>query len=261
MPPRIAVDIGNTRIKLGLFDEQDSSQKSNKCSLPSPDRVLTIPAIGWDESVLSRWLIAVPREIPCWIASVNRPASARLIDVVEPVRPVRHITHADLPVTTSVDRPDYVGVDRLAGAVAVNRLRNPSRPAVVVHVGSAITCNLVDAGGIFRGGAILPGLAMSARALHDFTDMLPHVPLDEPPAAPPSVGNTTISAIQSGLYWGAVGAIREMISQFSKSIGASDAKSEVFLTGGAAPAVAGQLDPSVRYVEHLVLAGIALANP
>ena len=81
----------------------------------------------------------------------------------------------DLPLEVRLERPDMVGIDRLVDAVAVNRLRDAGRPAVIVDVGTAITVDLVSADGAFLGGAILPGIQMSARAMHEFTDLLPLV--------------------------------------------------------------------------------------
>jgi type III pantothenate kinase len=257
----IAVDIGNSRIKLGLFAAHTDRPAMEKSGLPLPDRVISLPAAEWDETTLKRWLNDVPPGARCWIGSVNRPAAARLTEWMGTKWPIRNLAAKDLPITAAVDQPEHVGIDRLAGAAAANRLRDLQRPAVVVHVGSAITVNLVTADGVFRGGAILPGLGTSARALHEFTDMLPHAPLEDSLKPPPAVGTSTLTAIYSGLYWGAVGAIRELIEQLSDTLGTSAAKVEVFLTGGAAPAVADQIDPAVRYVEHLVLAGIALAKP
>jgi type III pantothenate kinase len=104
-----------------------------------------------------------------------------------------------------------VGIDRLLDAVAANRLRHPAAPAVVVDVGTAITVDLVAADGSFQGGAILPGIAMSARALHAFTDLLPLVDVRELSSPPPPLGTSTVAALQSGLFWGAVGAIRQLL--------------------------------------------------
>ena len=119
----------------------------------------------------------------------------------------------DLPLEVRLERPDMVGIDRLVDAVAVNRLREPGRPAVIVDVGTAITVDLVSADGAFLGGAILPGIQMSARALHEFTDLLPLVDVSELTAPPPALGTATESAMESGLFWGAVGAIRQLIEQ------------------------------------------------
>jgi type III pantothenate kinase len=127
---------------------------------------------------------------------------------------------------------------------------------VVVDVGSAITVDLVSPAGVFLGGAILPGIAMSARAMNSFTDLLPRVDMSELAAPPPAVGTATDPAMRSGLFWGAVGAIRQLIERMAFEVGGDP---EVFLTGGAAPAVAELLGPHARHVPNLTLSGIALA--
>jgi type III pantothenate kinase len=191
-----------------------------------------------------------------WIGSVNRPATTRLLDWIRqhrPADPLTLLSAGDLPLRVELERPDMVGVDRLLDAVAANHLRRPGRPAVVVDVGTAITVDLVSAEGGFRGGAILPGIAMSARAMHEFTDLLPLIGMDELSTPPPALGTATDAAMRSGLYWGAVGAIRQLIERMA---GGQDP--EIFLTGGAGPAVAELLGRSARHVPHLTLAGIAL---
>jgi len=149
-----------------------------------------------------------------------------------------------------------VGIDRLLDSVAANRLRRPGRPAVVADVGTAITVDAISADGAFLGGAILPGIGMSARAFAEFTDLLPLIEMSELAAPPPALGTATEPAMRSGLFWGAVGAIRQLIGELAADIGSDP---EIFLTGGAGPAVAELLAASARHVPHLTLAGIALA--
>jgi type III pantothenate kinase len=258
----VIVDIGNTRVKLGLFDAPAEH------NLPTPRSTLSLPAVDWQESQLRKWLEPVPAASAWWLASVNRPAAKRLMEWLYRLRIEQSLpataaplptmlSHADIPIVTAVDHPDQVGIDRLAGAAAANRLREPSRPAIIIDAGSAITVDLVTADGVFRGGAILPGIGMSARALDQFTDLLPRIPMEELNEPPPPLGTSTIAAMHSGLYWGAIGAMRELIARLSKPL---DAKPEIFLTGGAGPSVASSLDPPARHVEHLVLSGIALAK-
>jgi type III pantothenate kinase len=140
--------------------------------------------------------------------------------------------------------------------VAVNQLRDPNRAAIAVDLGTAITVDLISAEGDFQGGAILPGISMSARALHEFTDLLPLIDMASLAEAPPAVGRSTIDAMQSGLFWGAIGGIRELIDRMTPS---HSQPPQIFLTGGAAPSVAGLLAAEAHYVPHLVLSGIALA--
>jgi type III pantothenate kinase len=139
--------------------------------------------------------------------------------------------------------------------VAANALRDPARPAIVVDLGTALKVHLVSAAGAFLGGAILPGIAMSARALHDFTDLLPLISMRELAGPPPVLGTSTDSAMRSGLYWGAIGAMRELIARLQDPQNTA----QVYLTGGAAPAVADLLGGEAQHVPHLVLSGIALA--
>lgn len=260
----IAVDVGNARTKLGRFRAGDGD------ALPEPAAVLQIDNAAGQFDGLEDWLQSADVQPASWsIASVNRPVATRLVDWLRdhrPDDPVTLLSASDLPLRVELARPDMVGVDRLLDALAANHIRTPGRAAIVVDVGTAITVDLVAADGTFRGGAILPGIAMSARALHEFTDLLPLVDTSDLAAPPVPIGTSTDAAIESGLFWGAVGAIRELIQQMTaaSSAGSNDnpnpAAPDVFLTGGASPAVAQLLGPSARYVPQLTLAGIALAT-
>jgi type III pantothenate kinase len=257
--PLLAVDIGNARIKIGLF-----RRLTLKDGLPEPDEILPLDGEQPPLERIADWLtpFAPPTRIaslPWFIASVNRPASTRLIDWLGAHRPddcVALLSSADLPLEVRLDRPDMVGIDRLVDAVAVNRLREPGRPAAIVDVGSAITVDLVSADGAFLGGSILPGLAMSARAMHEFTDLLPLIEVANLHEPPPALGTCTGEAMRSGLFWGAVGAIRTLIEELGRPAGG---KPQIFLTGGAGVAVAELLGADARHVPHLTLAGIALS--
>jgi type III pantothenate kinase len=248
--PIVAVDIGNNRIKLGWFDAAAGH------GLPQPAGALQIAGESPDLDRIAGWLAG--RQAAWWIGSVNRPTASRLVEWLNDCGqdgPVTLLAAGDLPLEVDVERPDMVGIDRLLDAVAVNRLRQPDRPAVVVDVGSAITVDLVSPEGAFLGGAIAPGIGMSARAMHAFTDALPLIEASELIAPPPALGVSTTTAMRSGLFWGAVGTIRELIARLPCSF---DRPAEVFLTGGAGPAVAELLGREVRHVPHLTLAGIAL---
>ena len=256
--PLIAVDIGNSRMKFGLF--ADTARGKPATALAEPRRTHQLAQGDGDLDELVHWL--ADRDVAAvdwWIASVNRPAATRLIDWLRECGAAprtRLLYSGDLPLVIELPRPDMVGIDRLLGAVAANALREPSRPAAIVHLGSAITVNLVSASGAFRGGAILPGIAMSARALHEFTDLLPLVELELLSDPPSALGTSTPHAIESGVFWGAIGAARELIARLGDD---SAAEPQVFLTGGAAANVASLLAPGAVYLPHLVLSGVALA--
>ncbi len=250
--PLVAVEIGNSRIKVGLFDRSPSGD-----SLPQPVRTLVLDADQWEPLEIALWLAPqIPASVNWVLSSVRRDAAERLQEWLSGEEG-RHVllSHRDLDLEIKLANPERAGIDRLVGGVAANKLRPADRPAIVVDLGSAITVDVVSADGTFCGGAILPGISMSARALATFTDQLPElkdVPLDTPP---PPLGTSTDEAITSGLFWGAVGAIRALIDQLHTQM-TSDPL--IILTGGGARGVAEALGSDVRYEPDLLLAGIAL---
>ncbi len=165
-----------------------------------------------------------------------------------------HITNtAQFPLTIRVDEPRRVGIDRLLNAVAVNELRNPQRLAVIVDSGTATTVDLVTADGAFAGGAILPGLALSAKALHEYTALLPLVSVTElGQETPDPLGRNTRSAIRSGLFWGQLGAVKELIER------EAGPDVDIFITGGGGALLTAYL-PRARFESHLPLQGLVLA--
>jgi type III pantothenate kinase len=278
-PLLIAVDVGNSRIKLGQFTRQPTESAAG---LPEPDHTFDVPlsdsAGHFDAERLSDWCVEhAEANAQFLVGSVHRGAASRFAEIVSQVAakasanwPVRNISFADVPMKIRVDQPARVGIDRLLAAVAANRLRRPERGAIVIDLGSAVTVDCVDLTGAFAGGAILPGIAMSARALAEQTDALPRVEADWLDHPPPPLGKSTVAAIESGLYWGAIGAIRELINQFSA---AASVRPDVFLTGGASSHFAKVLSAplgegedgeeaawNVRHLPHLVLAGVALVD-
>jgi type III pantothenate kinase len=206
---------------------------------------------------LADWVSSLAHGHTVWaIGSVNRSTTTRLLDfLAEHHREdrIHLLSSGDLPLVVRLPQPDRVGVDRLLDAVAANVLRRPNRPAVVVDVGTAITVDLVDAEGVFRGGAILPGIGMSARAMHEFTDLLPRFELRDLGTPPPPIGTSTEQAIHSGLFWMAVGAIRELAGRM---VDDPTTAPDIFISGGAGVAVADLLGDATQYVPHLTLSGI-----
>jgi type III pantothenate kinase len=249
--PLVAVDIGNSRIKFGVFQQPFADP------LPQPNRDLAI-GHDWTDRDLETFLAGDPAAYAWSIASVNRPAAARLAAWLESrqAADLQVLGHADLPLAIELARPDLVGLDRLVNAVAANRLRAANQSALVIDFGSAITVDLVNEHGVFVGGAIMAGIAMAARALHEFTDLLPQIEVTKPPTA---LGTSTLAAISSGLYWGTVGAVRELITRLASG----PVRPQVLLTGGGAAEFAAILaersDETPRYVPHLTLAGIVLS--
>ncbi len=268
-PLLIAVDIGNSRIKLGCFDRAHASGGS----LPEPVNAVDLAIVHatgeFDVGRLAAWCGPHVGDQAEWVvASVHRGAAERLAAAVgelgrNPGRrwSLRQLTYRDVPLQIQVEAPERVGIDRLLAAVAANHVRTPDRAAIIVEVGTAITVDVVGAGGAFLGGSILPGLSLSARALQEQTDALPRVAVDLWRQPPEPLGKSTVAAIESGLFWGAVGAIRVLAGQFSAGLALPP---EMFISGGGSNLIAAALAESstlhVRHEPHLVLSGIGLVE-
>ncbi|WP_299467344.1 type III pantothenate kinase, partial [uncultured Gimesia sp.] len=175
--------------------------------------------------------------------------------------PIEVLNTADFPLEICVDEPRKVGIDRLLNAVAANRLREREQGVIIIDTGTATTVDVVNPNGSFAGGAILPGFELSAKALHDYTALLPLIPVDDlRQAAPVVLGKNTTDAIRSGLFWGQLGAIRELVAQQQNQSlpHASQVPPLILLTGGGSALLAPHLEGFVRFEPLLTLQGLAL---
>lgn len=245
---QIVLDIGNTRVKIS-------------------DGVCCAAAAHRQEDFLDRFAECAAKFTEAagccswWIASVNRPVLAQVRKWLAEERagePVTVLTYRNIPIRMNVDFPERVGVDRLLAAAAANELRDPDRPAIVADLGTALKVDLVAQDGVFCGGAIAPGLRMSAVAMEEQTDALPCADVDAMLGSMKaneisSLGRNTLDAIQAGLFWGTVGTIRELTAQTSAHL---HTKPQVFLTGGGAGIVRDALGDGFLYVEEMVLKGL-----
>src|SRR3954468_3368897 len=202
-PTRIAVDIGNSRIKFGEFRDQDKTATSDR-TLPEPLATFDLSIVNktghFAVNALNAWAESRSNESTEWrIASVHRGATERLTAALHELSArahtsysIRQLTYRDISIAIRVDAPERVGIDRLLAALAANRLRSPDGPAIIVDLGTAITIDLLEADGAFAGGAILPGIATAARALAEQTDALPQVDLDIVDTPPDPLGKSTV---------------------------------------------------------------------
>ena len=132
----------------------------------------------------------------------------------------------DLGIGIKVDHPDSVGADRLINAIAAHERYEGA--LIVVDFGTATTFDVVAPNGDYEGGAIAPGVNLSAEALHQAAAMLPRVALRRTQAV---IGKDTVPAMQSGIYWGYVGLVEGLVSRIKGEYGAS---MTVIATGGLA---------------------------
>lgn len=240
-----AVDVGNTRMKFAVLVDGRVERFT---------AIRFADAVPWEQFDAWKAELGLDGAI---VAGPNPPAVDRLLDAWPSgwTRPRVIRETRSVPIVADVDFPERVGVDRLLNAVAANRLRRPDQSAIVVASGTAITVDWVRSDGRFAGGAILPGLELSAQALHDYTALLPLIPkADLRDPSPPVLGRNTRDAIRSGLLWGHVGAVKELTSRLL-AICPSGTPPLVVLTGGAGPLLTEHL-PHARFEPALGLLGL-----
>lgn len=133
----------------------------------------------------------------------------------------------DLGLKVKVPRPEEVGADRLVNAVGANLLFDGAK--IVIDIGTATTFDAVDDEGALIGCAIAPGPHLSLQALHMAAAKLPNVAIQRPKSA---IGDSTVPAMQSGIYWGYVGLIEGIVARIKKDYGGP---MKVIGTGGTLP--------------------------
>jgi type III pantothenate kinase len=132
-----------------------------------------------------------------------------------------------LPVAVRVDQGTAVGPDRLVNTVAGHSLYGGD--LIVVDFGTATTFDVVAEDGAYVGGVIAPGVNLSLEALHHAAAALPHVDISRPKTV---VGTNTVACMQSGVFWGYIGLVREICSRIRSE---RNRPMQVIATGGLAP--------------------------
>lgn len=234
---QLALDIGNTRTKLGLFRGAE----------------LVEQAIweGWTLEELRAYAGAAGAD-RLMVASVAEPGEALLEGLAGSVGRIVELTHdTPLPFRNLYRTPRTLGKDRLA-SVAGAQARFPGETCLVVDCGTCIKYDLLTADGTYRGGNIAPGAAMRLHAMHIFTARLPEPPM-KMPARP--IGESTVTALQNGALRGAALEIEGFVGLFRRQ---ADLQ-RVLLTGGDAAFFQPHLQESIHeliYEPHLTLYGL-----
>jgi type III pantothenate kinase len=150
------------------------------------------------------------------------------------------------------ENPLEVGADRITAAVAA--FEKYGGPAIVVDFGTATTFDAISAKGEYLGGAIAPGIQISAEALYLKTARLPRIEIRKPKRA---IGRTTVSSMQSGLYFGYIGLVTNTIGEIRKELGKT---ARVVATGGFGGQIAAELPAIEAYEPDLVLEGLRIIH-
>src|SRR4029077_16761637 len=160
--------------------------------------------------------------------------------------------NTDMPIL--YENPAEVGADRIVNAIAAYERVGTSgeRPFVVVDFGTATTFDAITAKGEYLGGAICPGVQISADALFQRAARLPRIDVRKPAHI---VGRTTVGAMESGLFWGYVGMVEGLVRRMSDELGGN---AICIATGGLADVIAPET-PLIQHVDpDLTLHGLRI---
>jgi type III pantothenate kinase len=235
----LALDAGNTNITIGIFRDGE---------LADHRRLRTVREQTSDEwgillMSLLRYASLDPAQITgIIVSSVVPPLNGPLADMAQ-----RYFGMDALFVTAKTDtglrilyeNPSDVGADRIVNSVAA--LHKYGGPCVIVDLGTAITFDAVSAQSEYLGGIIAAGIGISAEALFSRTARLPLVDFRKPGRV---IGTNTVASMQSGLYYGAIGAIDGIIERLIGELGPD---TQTIATGGQAQLIAG----GSRYIRHV----------
>lgn len=246
----IAMDIGNSTISVGVFANKEL-KKTRRLEIQDCDDLA-------DEIIAMRELCKPSAEgvrtTPVVACSVNdkalKIAQEAVITVLDQDILLAGKTFP-LEIKTAVEAPETIGTDRLVNAAAAYEV--VQEPVVIADFGTATTIDCVDEEGVFLGGVIFPGLKMCAKSLHQSTHLLPEVSIKAPALG---YGTNTVSAIQSGIYYSAQGALREITEQFATKLGRWP---QVIATGGFSKLIAEKSEIIDSLVPDLCLDGLYLA--
>jgi type III pantothenate kinase len=251
----LVVDVGNTESVIGVFEPGSLEVYAHwrySTAVPRTEDELFLllrsflAEKGLDVEDILRAVVGsvVPMEQERLRRALARMGGKRVRVLEDP---------ADLPIRLDVEEPRTVGMDRIANTLAVaNRY---SGEVIVVDLGTATTYDCIDAGGVFMGGVIAPGLKSGQEWLHEQTAKLPLVEF-RPPAR--VIGRRTESCLHSGIFYSAVDAVDGIVTRIREEWGRGSVR--VIATGG----LAGTLAPHSRTIDevqpHLTLEGLVLAG-
>jgi len=227
----LAIDIGNTQLFAGLFEANAQEaqillrfRKSSKGKFTSDEYGLFLRSIlrenGFDPDKITA--ISISSVVPDLLYSINS-ACAKYFRI----KPLVLKSSVKTNVEIQVHEPDSVGADRIANTIATEFLY-PRENKLIIDFGTATTYDVVTENSEWRGGLIAPGLRTCMDALSLNTAKLPQVEIQKPEVL---VGTNTIENIQAGLYYGALGMAREVITRVHRDYFQNQSM-RVIATGG-----------------------------
>lgn len=214
----LTIDIGNTNITFGIFDNN---------SLLSDFRLPTDRFLSQEEYEIVLKLLLKEYAIDgCIVASVVDDINTKIkvsIDKIFNIDTIFVTNNLNLGIKIIAENPNEIGADRIANAVAASKFEGC---VIVVDFGTATTFDIVNSNKEFCGGIIAPGLKTQLRSLYSSTSKLPEIDIANSPKA---LGNNTQNAILSGVIRGSACMVNGLIEQCEKEL-CQNAK--IIATGG-----------------------------
>ena len=246
----VAIDIGNTSIKLGIFDRHElraTWSLATGIHRTSDEYGMTFLDLLERQKLLSSEITGVV------LCGVVPPLASTFMEMCQKylnIQPLVVEAGVKTGIRVRVDNPKEVGADRVVGAVAAHHLYG--KPVIIIDLGTAITFDVVSKEGDYLGGAIAPGVSVAVEALFARTAMLPRIELIHPMQV---IGRNTVAAMQSGIIFGYISLIEGMVQKIEKELGH---KAKVVATGGYAYNMARETSVIDTVNLDLVLTGLRL---
>jgi len=246
----LAIDIGNTNVVLGLYEGK---------TLKDSWRAATDPRRTADEyavmiyDFLARRGYRIEQLNDCVISSVVptlTPVFRELAHRYWAIDPLIVGIQVELGLKVLTDSPGEVGADRIVNSVAAKAIYGA--PAIVIDFGTATTWDVISRDGDYIGGAIAPGVGISAEALASRAARLHRIELTFPPTA---IGRSTDVAMRAGILFGYVGMVEGLTGRIQNELGGG---ARVIATGGLAGIIASQTKVIEIVDEDLTLEGLRL---
>lgn len=237
--PHLIIDNSNTRTKFALGDDHSLHEWFQHT-----------PTAQLCPRVLDKILAGISYDSVMLCSVV--PEKAAMMQNYFSDTPFHSLSYLT-PMGIQIDypRPEQIGADRLANAVAVHAMY--SSPAIVIDFGTAVTFDVVGENATYLGGVIAPGLPSMTDYLANRTALLPKIELCEPKYA---IGKSTVEAMHAGAVYGYRGLVREIISKLKSEMHGEPC---IVATGGDAQLIASGV-PEIQHVsQNLTLEGIRIA--
>ena len=248
----LTLDIGNTNIKTALFDGKEMVKYwrlSTNITNTSDEYGITIMNLFRHGGVDAKDVEGIV--ISSVVPTINFTIEHMCLNYFG-ITPTFIAPGVKTGINIRYENPRELGSDRIANAVAAYDEYGGEKPVIFIDFGTATTFGVVDEHGAFLGGAIFPGIKLASEALVSGTAKLPRFALAQPEHV---IGRTTLTNLQSGMFYGYVGMVTNLVQQMKKELG-KDAV--VVATGGMAVLIAEEAKVIDKLDGLLTLKGLRL---